>query len=186
GMRHALPGRAVEIVDDHVLLACVGANALDLGVVFVTDDAHGVAVGRELGGGLLALDDPRAGRVDDLQITLATDLFEFIARDAVGADHQGPALDLVGQISGADASIRQVGLDAGVVDELPESGDFLPLLASVLGLVDRQTHAVAEAGALGDAHVGAGGGCRAHLEAILSAPACAVRSGPLRPAASSV
>src|SRR3989442_175808 len=67
------------------------------------------------------------------------------------------------------------------MDELPEGGDLLPFVTRVLGLVDRQAHAVAEAGALGDAHVGASGGCRAHLEPILWAPACAGRLRPWRP-----
>ena len=81
----------------------------------------------------------------------------------MGADDERSALDLVGEVSRPDAAIRKVRLDAGVVDELAEGGDLLALLASVLGLVDRQSHAIAEAGALGDAYVGAGGGCSAHL-----------------------
>src|SRR4029077_17122853 len=142
----------------------------------VTDDADGVTLGGELGSGLLALDDPRAGRVDDLQVALAPHLLELVAWHAVRANHEGPALHLVREVSRSDAPIRQVGLDAGVVDELPECCDLFPLFARVLGLVDRQAHAIAEAGALGDAHVGARGGCGAHLEAILSAPAWLFRS----------
>ena len=51
----------------------------------------------------------------------------------------------------------QIGLDAGVVHQLAEGGDLLALASGVLGLVDRQPHAIAEAGALGDANVGSGG-----------------------------
>ena len=75
---------------------------------------------------------------------------------AVRADDERAALDLVGQVGGADAAVGQVGLDARVVDELPEGGDLLALVARVLGLVDREAHAVAEAGALGDADVRSG------------------------------
>ena len=52
----------------------------------------------------------------------------------------------------------EVGLDARVVDQLAEGGDLLALVARVLGLVDRQAHAIAEAGALGDADLGSGCG----------------------------
>ena len=43
GVRHALPGRSVHVVDDHVALAGVGANPLHLGMVLVADDADRVA-----------------------------------------------------------------------------------------------------------------------------------------------
>ena len=91
---------------------------------------------------------------------LALDRLELALRHAVGADDERAALDLVGQVGGADAAVGQVGLDAGVVHQLAEGGDLLALGCRVLGLVDRQPHAIAEAGALGDADVGSG--CRGH------------------------
>src|SRR5579859_3249433 len=140
-------------------------------MVLVADDADRVALAGKLGGGLLALDHPGAGRVDDLEIVLATDLLELVAGDAVGADDERAALDLVCEVCGADATLGEVGLDPGVVDELPERGDLLALFAGALGLVDRQAHAVAEAGMLGDADLGANGCVRGHLRPILFARA---------------
>src|SRR5947208_7688397 len=147
-------------------------------MVFVTDDADRVAIGSELRRGLLALDDPGACGVDDLDVVLAAHLLELVTRDAVGADDQRAAFDLVSQIGRSNAPVRQIGLDARVVDELPQGGDVLALVPGVFRLVDRQPHAVAEAGAFRDAHLGTNGGCRAHLEFILSAPALAFRTPP--------
>jgi len=64
---------------------------------------------------------------------------------------------LVGEVRRADAAIGEVGLDAGVVHQLSEGGDLLALVARVLGLVDRQANAVAEAGTLGDADLRSNG-----------------------------
>ena len=103
---------------------------------------------------------------------LAPHLLELARRHAVRADDERAALDLVGEVGGADAAVGEVGLDAGVVDQLAEGGDLLPLVAGVLGLVDRQAHAIAEAGALGDTDLRRG--------AVLIAPILSVR-GPYRP-----
>ena len=94
----------------------------------------------------------------------------------MGADDQGAAFHLIGQIGRPNAPVREVGLDTRVVDELPQGGNVLALVAGVLGLVDCESNAVAEAGALRDAHFGTNGACRAHSEFILSAPALAVRT----------
>ena len=123
-------------------------------MVLVADDAHGVAGLRQLAGGLLRLEDPGAGGVDDLEALLALDLLELGLRHAVGADDERPALDLIGEVGGADAAVGEVGLDPGVVHELAEGRDVLALGSSVLGLVDRQPNAIAEAGALGDPNLG--------------------------------
>ena len=148
---------AIHVVDHHVLLAGVRADALDLGMVLVADDADRVAGLGQLAGGLLRLEDPGAGGVDHLELALlGPQLLHLGGGHAMGADDQGAALDLVGQVGGADAAIGEVGLDARVVDQLAECRHFLALLAGVLGLVDRQAHAIAEAGALGDADVGTG------------------------------
>src|SRR6478735_2660385 len=105
-------------------------------MVFVTDDADRVAIRGELRGGFLALYDPGAGRVDDLQVALPPHLLKLVARNAMGANDERSTLDLVGEVRRPDAPIRQVGLDARIVDELAEGGDVLPLVAGVLGLVD--------------------------------------------------
>src|SRR6266508_6276165 len=90
----------------------------------------------------------------------------------MGADDERSPLDLVGQVGGADAAVRQVGLDAGVVHQLAEGGDLLSFVARVLGLVNGQAHAVAESSALRDADLRSKGG--AHFP-ILSVQA---DSGP--------
>jgi hypothetical protein len=87
-------------------------------------------------------------------------LFELLPRHTVGADDEGPALDLVGEVGGANAAVGEVGLDPGVVHQLAEGGDLLPLGARVLRLVDREPNAVAEAGALRDPHIWSD--CRCH------------------------
>ena len=74
----------------------------------------------------------------------------------MGADDERAALDLVRQVGGADAAVGEIGLDARVMDQLAEGRDLLALVPRVLRLVDRQAHAIAEAGALGDADVGSG------------------------------
>ena len=132
-------------------------------MVLVADDAHRVAGLRQLSGGLLALEHPGAGGVDDLEALLALDLLVLRLRDAVGADDERAALDLVREVGGPDAAVGEIGLDAGVVHQLAERGDLLALGCRVLGLVDREPNAVAEAGALGDADVRSGcGGHRVH------------------------
>jgi hypothetical protein len=153
------PCRTVHVVDDDVLVAGVRADALDLGVVLVSDDADRVAGLGELARGLLRLEHPGAGGVDDLEIFLAGHPLEFVLGYAMRPDHQRPALDLVREVRGSDATVRQVGLDPGVVHELPEGRDVLALGARVLRLVDGEAHAVAEAGTLGDTNIGSDGRC---------------------------
>ena len=109
------------------------------------------------------MQDPGAGRVDHLEVRLAPHPLQLVGRNAVGADDEGSPLDLVGQVGGADAAIRQVGLDAGVVHQLAEGGDLLPLVARVLGLVNGKAHAVAESGALRDANLRSKGGAHAPI-----------------------
>ena len=91
----------------------------------------------------------------------------------MGANDERAALDLVCQVGGPDAAIGEIGLDARVVNELAEGGDLLALGCRVLGLVDREPHAIAEAGALGDADVRSG--CRGHRSILGSRPDADVR-----------
>src|SRR6187401_2629770 len=133
-------------------------------MVFVADDAHGVAGFGQLAGGLLRLEDPGAGGIDDLESLGALHPLELVAWDAMRADDERASLDLVREVGGADAAVGEVGLDARVMDQLAEGGDLLALGPRVLRLVDREAHAVAEAGAFRDADVGSDGnlGGRSH------------------------
>src|SRR3990172_5504078 len=125
-------------------------------MVLMADDADRVTGSGELTGRLLGLEDPGAGGVDHLHVGLAAHALQVVRGNPVGANDQRPTLHLVGQVGGLDAAVRKVSLDPWVVDKLTERGDVFPLVTGVLGLVDRQAHAIAEAGTLGDSHLGSG------------------------------
>src|SRR4029079_1018558 len=96
------------------------------------------------------LDHPRARAIDDLEATILGASHD-VRSHAVGADDDPRSVvDIVEGFDGLDAQVLQVADDALVVDDLTEGVRRLARGRSLLGLVDRFPHAIAEAGALRD------------------------------------